>query len=184
MRRHALLFSSLLVVACNEPGAPGSGEETGTTETTGGPDCGESTCASDEYCDWLDNKCGTVPDTPMCRPRPEDCGTGDPVCGCDGEVHPSECAANVAGTDLGEFTCEPPAGMFACGTHLCTSEAELCQNIPSDGSAPAAFWLCLTTPPGCLDNWSCACIQPVYDPTMACSCTEGGELGVLLTCPP
>jgi hypothetical protein len=190
MRRHALLFSSLFALACDtQPGDSGSGgeaeensTETETTDEGGSLVCGDHSCASGEYCDWLDNKCGTVPDTPECEPEADDCNSETLVCGCDGEVYTSTCAANAAGTDLGEFTCEPPEGMFACGTHLCGVESEFCEHVPSDGFAPWAVWGCATTPTECADDWSCACLQPLYDPAMECTCTDGGGLGVRISC--
>jgi hypothetical protein len=194
--RHVLISGALCVLACDSSSGDSSsaadGESTASesaeTETAGDGDlqCGESTCASAEYCNWLDNKCGMVPDTPMCRANEENCAADQPVCGCDGEVYPSACEANAVGIDVGEFTCEPPAGRFGCGTRLCSLDTEVCEHVPSAGFAPASVWTCLAVPPECANDWTCACILPIYEQQMSCTstpaCTEGGDVGVQIEC--
>jgi len=60
-------------------------------------------CAGDEFCDYLEGRCGAADGIGVCRPRPDLCtGPVDEVCGCDGEVYTSRCAANQAGTDIEE----------------------------------------------------------------------------------
>jgi hypothetical protein len=195
--RQTILSCVLFSLACDSsPGDSGSaadGEvatqtDSGTeTETgDGGLACGGAACASGEYCDWLDNKCEMVPDTPQCQANEENCGADEPVCGCDGQVYPSSCEANAAGIDVGEFTCEPPDGRFGCGTRLCSLDTEVCEHIPSAGFAPASVWSCLAVPPECEDDWSCACVLPILEQQLSCTsppqCTDGGDLGVRIQC--
>jgi hypothetical protein len=202
MQRHGWLLVALLGTACsdssgdsgtgdaaNESGESGQEDSTEDTETTGenGPPCDGTTCASGEYCDWANNRCESGgPEPSMCRPIPQDCETPDnpdfTVCGCDGNVYESICEANAAGTDIGEDTCTPPNGMFACGWKLCTLETEVCQYQPNS-EGYAHWWSCDPTPPECIDDYSCACIQPVYDQLSACSYTNcSDDLGVRVLC--
>jgi hypothetical protein len=201
MRRPALLFAPLFVLACatsagdsgsGESGESGSGEsgtevgkessttDTDTTETSdgGGPECGGITCASDEFCDFAQNKCEPGGrEAPTCQPIPQDCEPDDPdftVCGCDGQVYQSICEAAAAGTDVAEDLCEPPAGMFGCGWKFCTAETEVCQFEPNFEGYASFFW-CDPTPPECVDDYSCACILPLYEGTAGCSLTNCSE---------
>ncbi|MEZ4460974.1 MAG: Kazal-type serine protease inhibitor domain-containing protein [bacterium] len=57
------------------------------------------TCQADEFCFYSpDNQCGLADQFGECRPLPTACNDIDaPVCGCDGQDYPNECAAALAG---------------------------------------------------------------------------------------
>lgn len=64
---------------------------------------GSPSCLDSELCDYpVGSECGGDDGQGICRPRPTACDepAGFAVCGCDGMDHPSECGANLAGTDV------------------------------------------------------------------------------------
>lgn len=62
-----------------------------------------STCLADEFCDFAREGCDWADASGICRLRPTGCPDpgGVPVCGCDFRDYVSECAAHLAGTDIG-----------------------------------------------------------------------------------
>lgn len=63
------------------------------------------TCLPDEFCDFSSEGCDWADASGICRPRPTSCPDpgGVPVCGCDFMDYLSECAAHMAGTDVGSM---------------------------------------------------------------------------------
>lgn len=150
----------------------------------GGTACTSSAeCAGDEYCRWIDDSCGVSGLSGQCTPRSDcDNGNGRPVCGCDGAVHDTRCAAQDAGIDV-DFLggCETPAGAFDCGFSFCINGDEYCQQL--GGNDPSAE--CIVLPPVCQPP-DCSCVTTCCgcDNASCCSdfCTnEGGAL--TYTCP-
>lgn len=71
-------------------------------------ECGNTTCASDEYCARPVGECDAPSEAGSCVWRPQGC-TGDfaPVCGCDGETYSNACVAAGAGVSIArEGACE------------------------------------------------------------------------------
>jgi Kazal-type serine protease inhibitor domain len=88
--------------AAHEKGVTVSRDGACTTSTT---ICGGfpgTPCAATEYCDYgTGYPCGGADNTGVCRPRPLVCSPiAGTVCGCDGKVYESKCAANANGTDV------------------------------------------------------------------------------------
>jgi hypothetical protein len=78
---------------------------TTTTETVEGPRCGTrgaAACAAGTFCDYLaGSNCAAADEGGICRPIPEMCTREyAPVCGCDGQTHPTACTAHSAGVSV------------------------------------------------------------------------------------
>ena len=101
--------------AAPAPAEPSAGEPTAAE----GRRCGSrglAPCADDEYCDFPDgSQCGATDAGGVCRVRPEMCTREyRPVCGCDGETHPTRCTAAAQGVDTSaEGPCAAPSAPSA-----------------------------------------------------------------------
>ena len=120
----------------------------------GDPSChGPDVCAPDlpcgptSLCVQKDAACGTGPSWGRCEPRPTSCPSGGPaVCGCNGAVFASACAAAAAGLDVSAVEpCAAPAGTFACGPLFCQKNTEICRRVTDLGKtiAPTAWALAM-----------------------------------------
>ena len=110
MKSLILISCALLIGACSAsvskpidgtlPGqspvsAPVAGEACGGMIAGAGQSC----AGENEYCHYeIADMCGAADATGVCREKPQMC-TMDytPVCGCDDENYPNECAANSKG---------------------------------------------------------------------------------------
>ena len=91
-------------------------------------------------------------------------------CGCDGELHKDECAAEQAGTDLSSHEiCPIAAGQFYCGSSVCNVGEHWCNT--------KVHW-CIAEA-GC-EPMNCECLA-VSHPGCTCSADPSGA--VFLTCP-
>lgn len=115
--------------------------------------------------------CVAVPDT--CDPDPR------PVCGCDGQLYDSPCAAAMAGVgQSGAVGCAPPVGKFSCGFAFCDIATEYCKHTIGHGEPES--WVCV--PLDCpVDTTGCACItdpspcgDPAWYPGQWCTDLAGG----------
>jgi hypothetical protein len=93
-----------------------------------------------------------------------------PVCGDDGKVYASDCAAFAAGHGRypWEVTCPTPTGYFPCGERFCVSGREYCVRMRGYlGSGRCAFLpnSCLMGPPAC----GCMSLQQTCG---TCGCTD------------
>jgi hypothetical protein len=139
-------------------------------------------CAADEYCDFSDDLCGGNDNGGVCTKRPLGCTDNFwPTCGCDGQVYGNPCDANSHGEDINDgASCAPPAGMFGCGAHFCTTGKEYCEMDGSDiGGTPSTFG-CKPLPAGCGSAPDCACLSGVPCGTL-CSVQPDG--GLQIVCP-
>jgi hypothetical protein len=100
-------------------GDAGSGEDGGALDAGPGQDGGGNgdggttvilcgglvglTCEDELYCDYPDETCGAGDFQGECKPRPTFCDIGGKeVCGCDGQLHTSACAAAMIGVDVAD----------------------------------------------------------------------------------
>jgi hypothetical protein len=138
-------------------------------------------CASNEYCDYPDNACGSG-QMGDCKPRPTACDKSyAPQCTCDGSVADNECSAYLAGSDLSaQGACAPPDGMFACGSSFCAKAGYYCLAEISDVSTIPDSFSCKPLPVSCGSAPACGCLA--NEPCGAeCQASASGDL--TLTCP-
>lgn len=144
-----------------------------TTGSGGPPLCGGlagATCSDGYYCAFDNGTCGGDDSGGVCLPMPGVCDEpGNPVCGCDGQIYASECAAHLAGFDVSSAT----SCMFACGTGVCHHGTEYCQ-ISTSGGQPYDV-VCLPVPDTCNGEPSCDCIS-------CGSCEQSPSGDVTVTC--
>jgi hypothetical protein len=195
--RLACLVALITVAACGGPGGPSSidAQTSAPDADVNAPDamgqgaiCGgkiAATCAEGLYCEFQNNGCGFEDGTGTCEPRPTACPESpiaQPVCGCDGQVYDSECAAEVAGTDVDDYAgnCTPPPQTFRCGHLFCSSMSEYCQIDLSDVVGWPNGYACLPTPGACPDSGAtCECVADQPCGTQ-CDTSSGG---VTVSCP-
>jgi hypothetical protein len=168
----------------NVSGSGGSGNVSGSGGIGGKQECSASApCKAGLFCDWQDNKCGAGSASGVCSPPPSPCTFEyAPVCGCDGQVAATACAAQTAGTDLNDLGgCTPPAGSFACGSIFCTSGQQFCQRWVTDMMGFEDGYLCKPLPSACAPAPSCDCLSSVSCGGASCDSDSGGNL--TMTCP-
>lgn len=145
------------------------------TMTTGAGGCnGTGQCPEGTYCNDFTNGCfqggamGTCDPVTLCNPS-------GLVCGCDGSIYESDCAAFKAGVDLSLSGCEAPADTFVCGALYCKSHAETCVHYVGF----AMYDACEKYPPACdpaQQMLTCKCLAPT------CMCMQDGDGDFTETC--
>jgi hypothetical protein len=183
-----LLFVAGLAGAC---GGGGTDSEGGSGGGTSEP-CGEAgeACSADQFCDYQYNSCGPPAhggeDPGECRPRAGGCDDKIQVCGCDGKVHPSECAAHAEGVDIGErgFVGQlcadslTPAGTFPCGPFFCVAAESYCDY--GEGDTGDRTTVCTPLPAACNGVATCGCVPA--DSPEDCEVVNGnGVTGIKVT---
>lgn len=137
-------------------------------------------CAADEFCDYTDNTCGIADGEGACKKKPGACPAivGRPVCGCDGNVHSSDCTAYRDGTDLNANGCAVPSGSFACGYAVCSLQTQYCRH---EIKPPAAdLYTCITLPQACpAGAATCDCLRSEPCGT---TCSGNERAGLTLVC--
>jgi hypothetical protein len=118
-----------------------------------GPCHANADCPADDACVFTPGLCGKGKRSGACLPRPAVCTEMyEPVCGCDGKVYESACAARIAGVDVSVTGgCkEKIAGWAACGGHYCDVRTSYCEIFLSDVPEPPTDSFCRALPPSCL----------------------------------
>jgi hypothetical protein len=105
-----LLTLVLVVTACGGSSSNASSTTTTTTSTTTTTTTEEGACGTrgaapcpdGQFCDFpAGSECGATDRGGRCVPRPEVCTREfNPVCGCDGQTHPTACVANSNGVSV------------------------------------------------------------------------------------
>jgi hypothetical protein len=132
----------------------------GSTVSTGPKGPGESCTASSDCADGLYCELGALypscddPTEATCEPRPESCeAMTAPVCGCDGAVYGSWCAARLAGTNPYGRDCEPGPGLASCGSTFCDPSISFCGTLGDGGQS------CQPLPTSCQGSLDCGCFE-------------------------
>lgn len=182
----ATAMAALLSPACGSTvsttGAGGHVTTTSATTSTststsagGGKICGGlgTPCAAGEYCHFPD---GTCKGTSVCVPQSASCDTTfGPICGCDGQVHDDQCAANGAGVDVSaNGGCKAPPGQFGCASFFCALGSQYCEELGGQG---LTSYSCKPLPASCGAAPSCACLS-----LPMCVCTPTSDGGFQLAC--
>ncbi len=184
-----ILIGLAFLVACSNhragPDAPPDSTGDATIDAFPGTQCGgflALRCTDREYCDYENNLCGLADGSGVCKPRPDFCPAvvGPLICGCDGQVHPSDCITYQTGTDFNAHgSCDVPAGDFACGYTLCDLQTQYCKHEVKSGAADV--FSCVALPAACTSATpACACLSREMCGT---SCAGDARVGLTLTCP-
>jgi hypothetical protein len=142
-------------------------------------------CAIGQYCVFADDKCGTTGLAGSCKPVPGGCSGGGPaVCGCDGQVHGSTCAAALEGVDLSSNqSCNAPSGTFACGAYFCGVSGQICEDDRNFANPVPDVYSCIAPPAGCPSGCGCNACPPCPAGHMCKEvCTTDSSGGHHLTC--
>jgi hypothetical protein len=131
------------------------------------PDGGSAKLCPDAalYCDFADYVCGRGTPGGLCTARSACQDDDGALCGCDGVVYASSCAAHAAGTDIDTKGGCQLAGSFFCGGRACKLDAEACVAHVShiDGSIHPS---CVPIGDECLaalvsrEDRFCECVTP------------------------
>lgn len=139
-------------------------------------------CGAGQTCSYPDFACGTTDVAGHCVDIPKSCGSGTATCGCDGQVHPSQCDATMASADPSLVTnCSTPPGTFACGPYFCKA-GQICRET-TDLSQPIGgqAYTCVDPPAGCMTGCGCdLCGTCPSGKLCKESCSQGD--GPMLTC--
>jgi hypothetical protein len=192
MRAAAIWLLAAAGGACKtRPDSSAMSAAAGDAAPDGGFACRDNAgCPPDQYCEFTPGLCGRGKRPGACRPKPATCGGGhSPVCGCDGKVYTSECAAYGAGVDLAVMGgCkERISDWAACGRQYCDVRTAYCAIYLSDVFELPTDYFCRPLPPSCLpaDGAARACdCFPAGTPCLSfCGPMEtGGLRGFHLTC--
>lgn len=172
-----------ICVVPNQPECPpgSSWPATGTCSANPGACSPSLPCASAEYCDYPDNRCGAGA-SGTCVKRPQGCDLlYAPVCTCEGKQAGNDCAAYSGGTDVNQAGgCTPPQGMFPCGYQFCSVGSQYCQVATSDVGGEPNNYTCKQLPAGCGANPGCGCVA---NESCGSWCALDGSGNLTLTCP-
>jgi len=142
-------------------------------------------CGPGQLCSYPDHGCGSTNVLGACASEPNGCTPDVKVCGCDGVVYSSACAAESGGVDLGDSSsCATPSGTFGCGPYFCRSSDQICKKtIDLVKTVAATSWACISDA-GCPTGCGCNECQPCPAGHSKCdeACTTDGSGDRFLTC--
>jgi hypothetical protein len=165
--------------AASSTGTGGLGGAGGGSLTTGsgaGGCTGPGPCGPGFYCNDFSDGCflsaggGVCDDASLCS------GKG-PVCGCDGAVYPTDCAAFAAGMDVAAAGCVTPPGTFLCHALVCSVGVQACVHYVGFATYDACEAFTGTCDPAQGGTPDCSCF-PSW-----CKCAPDPAGNFVIECP-
>lgn len=167
--------------------ATGGGGDGGTGADPVEDDCRLTDCEAGLTCVPSDGVCSSAGPTSCVDLSAVTC-VERPVCGCDGEIYASNCAALMAGAFIAPVAlCAAPSGVIECINAYCDAASEYCDMrrhygpsplpLPCDQGPPFSWGVCHPLPGGCGADPTCACVadEPFDDCPTSPSCSDVGD---------
>ena len=167
----AMLTGCPLATTADRNAAAGASGTSSGAGNQAKPACGGPNnlgCPAGSYCD--DGACGLSGLQGRCEPMPSSCDDDGPaVCGCDGRVYASSCAAialtgksrcfadaSCLPSSADQITCDAPEGAFACGALLCAVATDYCAQTSCASGGQS--YSCKPLPSLCGSSPDCSCL--------------------------
>lgn len=147
-----------------------------------GPGVGTG-CPGGQFCFFEDGQCGAGAATGACVDARSDdeCDTSQiAACGCDGALHPSDCAVNAAGLDVSlRGDCALADQQFRCGAEICHAGTDVCwHDESSEEPAEHDLGASCYAPSCALDDCNCILMEIFGDLTPDCWTAPDGSTHV------
>ena len=142
----------------------------------------ETPCSDGELCVYQAGLCGAIGFSEgrgICQAVPSDCAEGTEVCGCDGVIYQSQCAAHSVVVDVSRFGgCHEMAepSQFSCGQQSCDDQTycAIFMNDIAGPDQPEFTADCVGIPDVCSGDEAPTC-ERCFMPDLFLTCADIGE---------